>query len=281
MGDCQKFNLINYNFSGEENFKVSNINDCIVTLKNENELQVTKSVQNETFNAGDTISFIVTIKNTGVGYFSGLRVLDNFGGVNYIEYVSGSGAIYKNGSIEKPETISCVPLVFSLTPLLPNESVILTYLCKVRNNIPLSVQNINSSVEVTGYTNNSTITNVASVIINRAKTAELKIVKSASATSVVSGEIFSYYLTIENEGLVDAEISKINDGLESGFKVLSVRIKSGDNKAVELKTGDYLIDGGNNILIEAKNGIEKIIVPARVGDTASKTIITITGYFEK
>ena len=238
-------------------------------------------MQNETFNAGDTISFIVTIKNTGVGYFSGLRVLDNFGGVNYIEYVSGSGAIYKNGSIEKPETISCVPLVFSLTPLLPNESVILTYLCKVRNNIPLSVQNINSSVEVTGYTNNSTITNVASVIINRAKTAELKIVKSASATSVVSGEIFSYYLTIENEGLVDAEISKINDGLESGFKVLSVRIKSGDNKAVELKTGDYLIDGGNNILIEAKNGIEKIIVPARVGDTASKTIITITGYFEK
>lgn len=281
MGDCQKFNLINYNFSGEENFKVSNINDCIVTLKNENELQVTKSVQNETFNAGDTISFIVTIKNTGVGYFSGLRVLDNFGGVNYIEYVSGSGAIYKNGSIEKPETISCVPLVFSLTPLLPNESVILTYLCKVRNNIPLSVQNINSTVEVTGYTNNSTITNVASVIINRAKTAELKIVKSASATSVVSGEIFSYYLTIENEGLVDAEISKINDGLESGFKVLSVRIKSGDNKAVELKTGDYLIDGGNNILIEAKNGIEKIIVPARVGDTASKTTITITGYFEK
>lgn len=281
MGDCQKFNLINYNFSGEENFKVSNINDCIVTLKNENELQVTKSVQNETFNVGDTISFIVTIKNTGVGYFSGLRVLDNFGGVDYIEYVSGSGAIYKNGSIEKPETISCVPLVFSLTPLLPNESVILTYLCKVRNNIPLSVQNINSSVEVTGYTNNSTITNVASVIINRAKTAELKIVKSASATSVVSGEIFSYYLTIENEGLVDAEISKINDGLESGFKVLSVRIKSGDNKAVELKTGDYLIDGGNNILIEAKNGIEKIIVPARVGDTASKTIITITGYFEK
>lgn len=281
MGDCQKFNLINYNFSGEENFKVSNINDCIVTLKNENELQVTKSVQNETFNAGDTISFIVTIKNTGVGYFSGLRVLDNFGGVDYLEYVSGSGAIYKNGSIEKPETISCVPLVFSLTPLLPNESVILTYLCKVRNNIPLSVQNINSSVEVTGYTNNSAITNVASVIINRAKTAELKIVKSASATSVVSGEIFSYYLTIENEGLVDAEISKINDGLESGFKVLSVRIKSGDNKAVELKTGDYLIDGGNNILIEAKNGIEKIIVPARVGDTASKTIITITGYFEK
>lgn len=281
MGDCQKFNLINYNFSGEENFKVSNINDCTVTLKNENELQVTKSVQNETFNVGDTISFIVTIKNTGVGYFSGLRVLDNFGGVDYLEYVSGSGAIYKNGSIEKPETISCVPLVFSLTPLLPNESVILTYLCKVRNNIPLSVQNINSSVEVTGYTNNSTITNVASVIINRAKTAELKIVKSASATSVVSGEIFSYYLTIENEGLVDAEISKINDGLESGFKVLSVRIKSGDNKAVELKTGDYLIDGGNNILIEAKNGIEKIIVPARVGDTASKTIITITGYFEK
>lgn len=281
MGDCQKFNLINYNFSGEENFKVSNINDCIVTLKNENELQVTKSVQNETFNVGDTISFIVTIKNTGVGYFSGLRVLDNFGGVDYIEYVSGSGAIYKNGSIEKPETISCVPLVFSLTPLLPNESVILTYLCKVRNNIPLSVQNINSSVEVTGYTNNSTITNVASVIINRAKTAELKIVKSASATSVVSGEIFSYYLAIENEGLVDAEISKINDGLESGFKVLSVRIKSGDNKAVELKTGDYLIDGGNNILIEAKNGIEKIIVPARVGDTASKTTITITGYFEK
>jgi len=281
VGDCQKFNLINYNFSGEENFKVSNINDCTVTLKNENELQVTKSVQNETFNVGDTISFIVTIKNTGVGYFSGLRVLDNFGGVNYIEYVSGSGAIYKNGSIEKPETISCVPLVFSLTPLLPNESVILTYLCKVRNNIPLSVQNINSSVEVTGYTNNSTITNVASVFINRAKTAELKIVKSASATSVVSGEIFSYYLTIENEGLVDAEISKINDGLESGFKVLSVRIKSGDNKAVELKTGDYLIDGGNNILIEAKNGIEKIIVPARVGDTASKTIITITGYFEK
>lgn len=281
MGDCQKFNLINYNFSGEENFKVSNINDCIVTLKNENELQVTKSVQNETFNVGDTISFIVTIKNTGVGYFSGLRVLDNFGGVDYLEYVSGSGAIYKNGSIEKPETISCVPLVFSLTPLLPNESVILTYLCKVRNNIPLSVQNINSSVEVTGYTNNSTITNVASVIINRAKTAELKIVKSASTTSVVSGEIFSYYLTIENEGLVDAEISKINDGLESGFKVLSVRIKSGDNKAVELKTGDYLIDGGNNILIEAKNGIEKIIVPARVGDTASKTIITITGYFEK
>lgn len=281
MGECQKFNLINYNFTGEENFKVGNINDCLVTLKNENELQVMKAVQNETFNAGDTISFIITIKNTGVGYFSGLRVVDNFGGADYLEYVVGSGAIYKNGSIEKPETVSCVPLVFSLTPLLPNESVILTYLCKVRNNIPLSVQNINSSVEVTGYTNNSTITNVASVVVNRAKTAELKIVKSASANSVVGGEIFSYYLTIENEGLVDAEISKVNDGLESGFKVMSVKIKMGDRKSVELKTGEYLIDGGNNILIEAKGSGEKIIVPARVGNCAGKTIITITGYFEK
>lgn len=282
MGGESNTNLINYSFVGKENFYNSTFESVPVKLKNENDLEVKREVQNCCFAVGDIITFIVSIKNIGVGYFAGLRVEDNFGGQNFLEYVAGSGAVYKNGCLAKPEVVSVLPLTFSLLPLVANESIILTYSCKVTNNIPKSISRFCSAVEVTGYTTNCTITKTAEVQLERTKTAELQITKSVSAGEVVSGEIFSYYLTIENSGLLDAEVVKISDSVASGFKILSVKIKEGEKPERLLRVDEYLLDSANNFCYPANSSVQnKIFVPKSNDLGAGKTVVTLTGYFGK
>ncbi len=270
--------VLNYSFQNSDKNLVGITNFTSVTLKKENDLRVTKEAQCESFAVGDIINFMVTIKNCGVSYFTGIRVVENFGGLAQLNFVSGSARVFSGGECTVPDIINCKPLTISLSPLLPNQTIVLTYSCKVLPTFPKNHLSIKSTIEVTGYTYNSTVTSLAECEIKKEKSTELKIIKSATSEAVAPGEIFSFNYKFENEGEEVAEVSSIEDSLPSGFKVISVKVQEGANIKV-LNVDEYSVDSGNNFKFIAEKPSQKIKVFSDYAENTNKTIFTITGYF--
>lgn len=276
--DSQNGAVLNYSFENSDKVLVGVANSASVTLKKENELVVTKEVQNESFSVGDTLSYVVTIKNSGVSYFTGIRLVDNFAGAEYLSFVSGSARVYSGSGSSMPDIVNYKPLTISLSPLLPNQTIILTYSCKVLPSFPKNQFSIKNAVEVTGYTYNSTVTCLAECEIKKSKISELKIVKSATSDAVAPGEMFSFIYSIENEGEEVALVSALEDSLPSGFKVVTVKVCEGENSRV-LNLDEYSVDGGNNFKFITSEEKRKIKVKGASVEGVGKTIFSIMGYF--
>ncbi len=270
---------VNYTFAGSTQSLSETSNVSTISLRDENSISVGKACQNESFVPGDTVTYIVTIANTGASYFTGVRVVDNLGTNNYLTYVTGSAMLYYNQQYVRPEIASTNPLTFTLSPLSPGQSMVLTYSCRVLNSLPASVQTITNAVTATGYTYNSTVTGSASCEISRSSVASLSINKSATAESVAPGELFSYNITLTNQGTTSANVQSVTDSLPSGFKVSSVKLKMGNGTTTTLNTSDYTLDSNNNFVLPSATG-PAVTVPGATSSGAGQTVVTITGYLQ-
>ena len=57
--------------------------------------------------------------------------------------------------------------------------------------------------------------------------ANLDITKAASSSSVSQGQVFSYTITLTNQGTTTALVSSITDDLPQNFNIVSVQLKVG------------------------------------------------------
>ncbi len=270
---------VNYSFSGSPETRSETSNVSTVSLRAENSISVSKVAQNDTFIPGDTVTYALTIANTGASYFTGVRIVDNLGGGGYLTYVPGSAMLFYNQQYLRPEIASTNPLTFTLSPLSPGQTMILTYSARVSNALPASVQTITNKVDATGYTYNSTVTDTSSADITRSSVSSLGIVKSSTSDSVAPGEIFSYNITLTNQGTTTANVQSVTDSLPSNFKVSSVKLKVGNGTTTTLSNSDYVLDGNNNFTLPSSTG-PTITVPGSTSAGAGTTVVTITGYFE-
>ena len=86
-------------------------------------LSITKTAASDTYGPQDTVTYVVSITNTGTAAFSNLTVTDNLGGYTFdggavypLTYVPGSALYYINGVLQAdPAVVPGAPLVFSGT----------------------------------------------------------------------------------------------------------------------------------------------------------------------
>lgn len=264
---------VKYTYSGASGQITETSNTANITLKNENSLTISKTSQTTSFAPGSSITYIITIENTGTSYFSGVRITDNLSGSGYLYYVSKSALLYYNQQYLAPEIASTSPLVFTLPPLSAGQKMILNYTCKIPTSIPSSVSKITNSVEGIGYTYNSTAKSYSSYTITRSTTANISITKETSTPSVALNELFNYKITLKNNGSLDASVNSVTDNLPTNFKLSSVKLKIGSNAETTLSNSDYELNSPNEFKVPSSSG-PTITVPA-----ASSTIITLNGYF--
>lgn len=270
---------VNYSFSGSGVVYSGLSNISNVTLKDENSLIITKEAQSSSFIPGETLTYVLTISNGGSSYFTGVRIVDDLGGNGQLSYIQGSAMLYYYSQYIRPEIASTNPLTFTLSPLSPGQTMILTYSCKVSSSLPGSVLSITNSVVGTGYTYNDKVTTTASCEVQRSSMSELSIVKSATASSVSPGEVFSYNITLTNQSSTQANVSSVTDSLPSNFVVSSVKLKVGNGGQVLLNASDYILDQSNNFTLPSNTG-PQVIVPAYSTGGAGQTVVTITGYLQ-
>ncbi|MBE7023971.1 MAG: hypothetical protein E7412_05835 [Ruminococcaceae bacterium] len=183
------------------------INSNIVTGELLDVLSATKTAVSDTYLRGDTITYAVSISNTGSAPFTGLTVTDNLGAYTFgantlypLTFVDGALLYYVNGVLQPEPTVAAgSPLVITGINVPAGGNALIVYTVTANEFAPIA--------------QNGTIANTATVsggglatpieateTVTAANSADLSITKAISPVPVSDNETLTYTFTIQNNG---------------------------------------------------------------------------------
>ena len=174
-------------------------------------LSVTKTAALPTYGSGESVTYIVSLVNTGGTTLTGLSVTDDLGAYPFgtgtltpLDYLEGSIKYYVNGTLQSAPTITADPLTFGGITVPAGGDAVLVYLARANAYAPLGAAGeILNTVTVSGAGLPTPIT--ASETVTAAATATLAITKAISPSAVSEGDTLTYTLTVENYGFEPIE----------------------------------------------------------------------------
>ncbi len=198
------------------------------------DLEVTKTVDNTAPQIGDTITYTITVTNSGTDTASGITVTDALPAD--LTYVSDDGA----GAYVLATGLWTVPV--SLTPA---SSATLNITVSVTGGTAITnLASITSSNEedlVTGNDSESVIVYVGGT--------DIEVIKTVSNLAPPSGGTVTYTITLTNNGPVDATGIEVVDALPTGVSYSSSIASQGSyNSAQDTWTVGDILNGGTATL---------------------------------
>lgn len=168
-------------------------------------LSATKSAVSETYSPGETVSYVISVVNSGTTAFSSLTVTDDLGRYTYesaelvpLTYVDGSVKLYVNGVLQSAPTVSTDSgLSFSGISIPAGGNAVIIY---------EATANQFASPETSGsITNQATITGTGSDItvsdtVTASSSAQLSITKALCPDTVSENGTLNYTFIIQNSG---------------------------------------------------------------------------------
>lgn len=176
-------------------------------------LSVTKTAVNSTYTPNGTVTYIVSIINSGTSPISCLTLSDDLGAYDFgtgsltpLTYLEGSVKYYVNGVQQTTPSITVgPPLAISCLSVPANGTIMLVYEAAANQYAPLSVNaTITNTVTVDGE-NITAITAQETVTVT--SEPELTITKSISPVPVTENGTLTYTFFIQNDGNVAADAS--------------------------------------------------------------------------
>lgn len=194
----------------------------------ESSLTVTKNAVADAYSAGDVLTYVISIVNSGTTPLTGLSVRDNMGAyafgagaVQPLTYVDGSALLYLNGVLQPDPTVTTADgLTFGDIDVPAGGSALIVYRAAVNSYAPLAAgSSIDNTAEVSGA---SVSAEQAQESIPAAEAAELTLLKSVSPVPVTANGQLTYTMQLTNTGntaVTDAVIGDVFDPLLSGISV--------------------------------------------------------------
>lgn len=227
-------------------------------------LSVTKYAVNESYSAGDTLTYVVSIVNNSSEAINGLTVTDDLGAypfdtgtVQPLTYVENSLQYYQDGVLRPDPAVSTADgLVLSDISVPANGSATLVYSASVNAYAPLETGgSITNTVTVDGDAV-SAVTAEESVAV--ANAPELSLVKSVTPIPVAENGELTYTFQLMNSGntaVLETENAAVTDTFSPALTNISVTL---DGTA--LTDGvDYTYDEATGVFTTG-NGV--IAIPA-------------------
>jgi uncharacterized repeat protein (TIGR01451 family) len=190
-------------------------------------IQIFKTADATSVNAGDQIGYTVTVKNNGTGTAHGVTLTDS------LPAGSGSGVTWAiDGSTGDPASFSLTGSKGSQSLTLAGQPISLT----AGDSLTVHITAQTSAGECTSYDNTASVSTTndgsgqAEALIN-CKPAKITVTKTADATSVDAGDPIGYTVTVKNTGTGTAEGVTLTDPLPAGSG-------SGVTWAIDGSTGD-------------------------------------------
>ncbi len=210
------------------------VNSNIVTGNLVEVLAVNKTAVGNSYSSGKTVTYIVSLTNSGTSAFNGVTITDNLGAYTVdagtltpLDYVTGSVTYYQNGVAQTaPTVVTTAPLTISGLVVPAGGNSVLVYETGVNDFAPLSAQStITNEVTVTATGISAPLTAEATVTVEEAPA--LSITKCLSPVNVTENGELTYTFTIQNTGNHAADSSDnvvISDTFDPVLSNLSVTI---------------------------------------------------------
>lgn len=271
---------VTYGYGDEGNDSaISNV--AVANLIEEYSITGFKSSLNTGFRPGQNVTYIVQVENTGTQPLYSVTISDDLGGSEQpLTFVVGSGSLNIDGTITQIIPTSTNPLEFTLVNPLPSgEKATITYIARVSSSLESDVTSIVNTVQISGRKESVTgdlvtLSPNPSVTLEIDSYADVELRKDVSTNNIVEGETFSYVITLENSGNLDATDVVVTDTLPTGFSVSSITSVSG-GVLTTYETSDYNVDSSNILTLPI--GSKTITVPASTNGVSGRTVITISG----
>ena len=165
-------------------------------------LSADKTAVSGTYQVGELVTYVITIRNTGTGAFTNLTVTDDLGGgVNVpLTYQDGTVLYFVNGVLQAaPAVTPGAPLVFSGITVPAGGDAVIVYQAQVNAFAPpLSGSTITNTVTITGggLTAPVTATETVTVAVGPA----ISITKTITPAQVADNGRVTYTFLIQNSG---------------------------------------------------------------------------------
>lgn len=271
---------ITYNYIGETNSAVSNI--AITSIAEAYSLIAEKLSQNSSWRPSENLGFMVRVENDGTEPIYDISIQDNLGGaVPLLTFVAGSVKMIRDGVVTSVTPTSTSPL----TIVLPNaleagESVLFTYIAKVKSDIAATVTEITNTVTVAGHEGSAagpviTVTPAPSITLSRADYADVRIEKRVDKDTASVGDALTYIFQLENSGNIEATGVTLRDNLPEKFSVDTIHVET-NGVVTEFVAADYSLDTDNRLILPTST-TKLISVPAATLAGSGVTTITIVG----
>ena len=168
-------------------------------------LTATKTAIEGAYTPGDTLTYVVTLRNTGVAALTALTVTDDLGGYAFngatvypLSYVAGSATLFVDGAPQAvPAVTAGPPLAVSGITVPAGGDAVLVYQAQVTT-FADPVGTIDNTVTVTGAGLSAPVTATETVPAEQAP--RLTISKSISPSQVVDNDRVTYTFVIQNYG---------------------------------------------------------------------------------
>lgn len=182
----------------------------VVTGQMLSPLTLTKTAVVDTYAPTDTVTYVITIVNSGATAYTDLTLTDDLGAyaaggqtVYPLSYTPDSAAWFINGTRQADPTASGAPLVISGLSVPAGGNAVILYEAATTDAAPLAEgSEITNAVTLTGSGIGTPLTAQATVTVEAQ--ANLRITKSLSPAVVAENGSLTYTFLIQNEGNLPA-----------------------------------------------------------------------------
>lgn len=258
-------------FTNQANLSYNNqiTNSNIVSGVLQEVLSVSKSAISGDYRQGDTVTYAVSVINSGTTAFNNLTLSDNLGAyasgtaagtVTPLTFINGSVVLYTNGTPRQttaPIVSSTAPLTITGLNVPAGGNILLLYSANANQYAPQGMaSSITNMVTLSGGGLVTPITAASSTNANAA--ARLSVVKSLNPTTVVANQPMTYTFTIQNTGATattTADNLILNDVFDPILDITSVTL----NGVALTENTDYTYNNATGAFATVAN---RITVPA-------------------
>lgn len=174
-------------------------------------LSAAKTAVPDSYSAGSTVIYVVSMVNSGTAALTGLTVTDDLGGYEYggatvypLAYTDGSVRYYVNGVLQAAPTVTPgPPLVINGINVPAGGNAIIVYEASVTNYAPLGAEaTVTNNAVISGTGLSASVT--ATEEIGAQPRLSLNITKAISPSAVTENGQLTYTFVIENTGSIAA-----------------------------------------------------------------------------
>ncbi len=193
-------------------------------------LRITKTAVNGQYVPGDTVTYVVSVVNTGAAPYTGLTLIDNLGEYTFgggslvpLTYAEGTVLVYADGVLQ-PQPAVAEPFVITGLTVPAGGNLLVIYSAEVNRFAPPAVgSSVTNSVTLTGGGLSSPLT--AEEAITAEASPSLTITKAISPSVITENGTITYTFVIQNTGNTpvvatdDAVITDIFETTAAGLTV--------------------------------------------------------------